>query len=280
MSKNQEPREIKDILDALAQKTSSFSGIWTWINAYIWDIGGILVLALAVMTLIGILFPDQVSGSALQTWVDIFRLGLGWGSLLVIGSLVFLGFWMLKQQANQPSRVAWGRVFAFEFAVFSMIVLLTVLGGHSLNRARTGLDGGLVGWGLTEAISSVIGVVGTGAAALLGFVIGSVIGLDLGDWVRGQIQKLADADQLTTDLSEAGEDRGFDDELAPAEEERGGDEKRQRLPPEFRKQFRVDIKMKNLLNLPRGISVFPRLICSHLEKLIVQMNGISILRLD
>ncbi len=259
MSKNQEPRESKDILDALAQKTSSFSGIWNRIKAYSWDIGGILVLALAVMTLIGILFPGQVSDSALQTWVDIFRLGLGWGSLIVIGSLVFLGFWMLKQQAIQPSRVAWGRVFAFEFAVFSMIVLLTVLGGHSLSRARTGLDGGLVGWGLTEAISSVIGIVGTGAAALLGFVIGSVIGLDLGDWVRSQIQKLADADQLSAEHSEAGEQLGFDNQLAPVEEETAGDEKRQRLPPEFRKQFRVDIKDEKPVKPPQRDQRLPAL---------------------
>jgi len=259
VSKNQEPREIKDILDALAQKTSSFSGIWSRINAYIWDIGGILIIALAVMTLIGILFPDLVAGSALQTWANIFRLGLGWGSLLVIGSLVFLGFWMLKQQVNQPSRVAWGRVFAFEFAVFSMIVLLTVLGGHSLSRARNGLDGGLVGWGLTEAISSAIGIVGTGAAALLGFLIGGVIGLDLGDWVRSQIQKLADSDQYQPEYSQSGEQLAFDDQLDPVEKETDGDERRHRLPPEFRKQFRVDIKDEKPVKPPERDQRLPGL---------------------
>ncbi len=247
MTKNQEPREIKDILDALAQKGSSFSGLWSRLQGYSWDIGGILVLSISVMALIAFLFPGLVSGSALLNWVNVFRLGLGWGSLLIIASLVYLGFWMLLQQGGEDPEVNWGRVFALEGAVFCVIMLLTVLGGHSLDRARAGLDGGLVGWGLTEAVASLLGLFWTGLLALTGAAGGLVIGLDLRDYIQEQLRRVADAAPENEPAAEAASAAAA---LESASQPETLEDRRRRLPPEFRKQFRVEVKEEKAVKPP------------------------------
>jgi len=251
MTKNQEPREIKDILDALAQKGSSFSGLWSRLQGYSWDIGGILVLSISVMALIAFLFPGLVSGSALLNWVNVFRLGLGWGSLLIIASLVYLGFWMLLQQVGKDPEVNWGRVFALEGAVFCVIMLLTVLGGHSLDRARAGWDGGLVGWGLTEAVASLLGLFWTGLLALTGAAGGLVIGLDLGDWIQEQFHRVVSGDADAAPENEpASESAAAAAALESASQPETLEDRRRRLPPEFRKQFRVEVKEEKAVKPP------------------------------
>jgi len=143
----QDPQNVKDIIDALVNKNKSFQGAWNRLRNYSWDIGGILLLVFSVMTLVATLFPSLVEGSVLLRWTNIIRLGLGWGSVFVVLSGIVLGIWMLKQQAGEPYMVTWVRIFALEAAIFCLIALFTVLGGHSITRAREGLDGGLVGWG-------------------------------------------------------------------------------------------------------------------------------------
>ena len=240
MPNKQDPRNVKDILDALTQQGKSFQGIWNRLRNYSWDIGGILLLAFSIMTLIATIFPGLVAGSALLRWTNIIRLGLGWGSVFVVLSGIILGIWMLKQQAGEPYSVLWVRIFALEGAIFCLIMLFTVFGGHSLTRAREGLDGGLVGWGLVEAFSSLIGLVWTGILAFLGAVIGSIVGLGLTDRLRQQISEIQ-GHPTVVELEPTDLDQLSREEKGPSETEKLAPEKRkQRIPPEFRKQFKVD----------------------------------------
>ncbi len=240
MTDKQDPRNVKDILDALTQQGKSFQGIWNRIRNYSWDIGGILLLAFSIMTLIATLFPDLVAGSALLRWTKFIRLGLGWGSIFVILSGMILGIWMLKQQAGEPYSIIWVRIFALEGAIFFLIVLFTVIGGHSLIRAREGLDGGLVGWGLVEAFSSLIGLVWTGILAFLGAVIGGIVGLGLTDRLRQQISEIQGHPAIV-ELEHVGLDQSSTPKKGSSETEKPAPEKRiQRIPPEFRKQFKVE----------------------------------------
>lgn len=242
MTDNQDPRNVKDILDALAQQGKSFQGIWNRLRNYSWDIGGILLLAFSIMTLIATLFPDLVAGSALLRWTKIIRLGLGWGNVFVVLSGIVLGIWMLKQQAGEPYSVIWVRIFALEGAIFFLIILLTVIGGHSLDRAREGLDGGLVGWGLVEAFSSVIGLVWTGILAFLGAVIGGIVGLGLTDRLQRQIAEIQGYPMIPK-LETADIDQPSRQEKEPPGTEKPAPEKRkQRIPSEFRKQFKVETR--------------------------------------
>ena len=252
MTNNQDPRHVKDILDALAQQSKSFQSIWNRLRKYSWDIGGILLLAFSIMTLIATLFPSIVAGSALLKWANVIRLGLGWGSIFVVLSGIVLGIWMLKKQTGEPYSVIWVRIFALEVAIFSLIVLFTVMGGHSLTRAREGLDGGLVGWGLVEALSSIIGLVWTGIIAFLGALIGGVIGLGFTDKVRQQINQIQGQTNLpkldTVDLDQ----ELTQEKESPAKKEPRPEKRKQRIPPEFRKQFKVEASEdKPIKFLPR-----------------------------
>ncbi len=248
MAGNQDPRNIKDILDALANQNKSFQGTWNRLKNYSWDIGGILLLALSIMTLIATLFPGLVAGSALLRWAYLLRLGVGWGSIFVIASGFVLGIWMLRQQIGEPFSVIWVRIFALEGAVFALISLFSVLGGHSLNRARTGLDGGLVGWGLVEAFSSVIGLFWTGVLAFLGAFLGGIIGLGWTNRFKQQLQSMqsesisGEVDQLELDIPA---------ELPVQDPDKLGAKKRKRsVPPEFRKQFKVDARPEGVVDSP------------------------------
>lgn len=245
MAANQDPRNIKDILDALANQSKTLQGTWNRLRNYSWDIGGILLLALSIMILIATLFPGLVAGSALLRWADLIQLGLGWGSIFVIISGFVLGVWMLKQQIGEPFSIIWVRIFALEGAVFALISFLTVIGGHSLQRARTGLDGGLVGWGLVEAVSSVIGLFWTGVLAFLGVVIGGIIGLGWTSRFKQQLQTLQSDPSLQQLELEIPSD------ISDLESPITRTAKRQRsVPPEFRKQFKVDQKSGEKVDAP------------------------------
>jgi S-DNA-T family DNA segregation ATPase FtsK/SpoIIIE len=248
VASNQDPQNIKDILDYLAQKGKSFQGNWDRLRNYGWDIGGIVLIAFSIMTLIATLFPGLVDGSVLLRWTKILSLGLGWGSIFVIVSGFFLGTWMLKLQVGKPSSVNWLRIFALEGAAFSLIAFFTVLGGHSLERARQGLDGGLVGWGLVEALSSIFGLIGTGILVFIGIIIGGFVGLGLSDRVRNKLIGLQqdvvakDLKQTEIDLKK---DNGLQKEKKPKPAKR-----KSSLPPEFRKQFKVGVNEDQPVKAP------------------------------
>ena len=164
---------------------------------------------------------------------------------------------MLKQQVGEPFPVIWVRIFALEGAVFALICLFTVIGGHSLERARQGLDGGLVGWGLVEAVSSVIGLFGAGALAVLVALIGGLIGLGLTGRVRGQLQTLQ-ANSLAGEYSQPELELSMEDELQGRDSSAPAKRKRT-VPPEFRKQFKVDQNTGEILPAPPRAKGLPGL---------------------
>ena len=251
---NQDPRNVKDILDALAQRSQSVKGFWLRMRNYSWDISGILLLALSLMTLIATIFPGLAAGSALLRWTNFIRFGLGWGSIFLVISGIYLGIWMLKKQAGEPSSVIWVRIFALEVAVFSLITFFTVLGGHSLERARSGLDGGLVGWGLVEGLSSVVGLIGTGILSVLGGVIGSVIGLGFTARVREQLDLM----RVGTPPQEMIPEEEVESSTLESESDKPSPPKRKpRIPEEFRKQFKVDAKEDESLVIPPRDTALP-----------------------
>jgi S-DNA-T family DNA segregation ATPase FtsK/SpoIIIE len=150
--------------------------------------------------------------------------------------------------------VIWVRIFALEGAVFSLITLFTVLGGHSLERARSGLDGGLVGWGLVEAVSSLVGLIGTGILAVLGALIGAVIGLGFSGRVREQLDQMrmgsASPDLILQDDPVDIAPDGDAQEPAPVK-------RKSRVPAEFRKQFKVDTPDDKPLIIPPRAQSLP-----------------------
>jgi S-DNA-T family DNA segregation ATPase FtsK/SpoIIIE len=121
---------------------------------YSYDIGGVLALAFALMTLLALF--GLTGGTILTWWARILRSFLGWGSILMVLVIGIAGLVMLRWQTDATQEINWGRVLCLEVAAFSGIALLTIMGGSSVQRAGQGLDGGLVGWGLVELLTMLI----------------------------------------------------------------------------------------------------------------------------
>lgn len=128
-----EPRN--DWLDRLAKLQTHF-------GRFARDVIGVFLLAIASMTFFALLGVSQ--GFVLVAWVKFLAAWTGWGSYLFAISLGWVGFLFLQRDEN----LALGRIIAVELALLFTMALLAVIGGHSLERAELGLDGGQIGWGL------------------------------------------------------------------------------------------------------------------------------------
>ncbi len=151
------------------------------------DIGGLFLLALALMTLIALLFPAWASG-LLAWWISLLRLWFGWGSYWFVLASGLLGLWVLHRPtpgAKIEGRF-WFRLFALEIAAFSSLALLAVTGGFassnlgaSLERADAGLDGGRIGWGMAEMLRLLLDPPGLSARWLLLLILTLIFVLSL-----------------------------------------------------------------------------------------------------
>lgn len=219
----------------------------TRFERFSWDIGGVILLSIALMTLIALLFPQYAQGILISWWSGLLLRWFGWGSVWIISTATVLGLWMLRRRhVFELPQIPWGRILALEAAAFTSLALLSVLGGNSLERAEQGLDGGTIGWGLAELLRIILSTAGLGGqfwqVVLLGllFVLFAASGTGLFRWLAAWARGTsADASASTGApapvLSEA--------PLASQESRSGLLKERRRkppsLPPEFRKNFRL-----------------------------------------
>jgi S-DNA-T family DNA segregation ATPase FtsK/SpoIIIE len=214
-----------------------------------WDLGGVVFLAMAAMTLLALILPGLARGFLISWWSQQLAHWFGWGSVWVVSALVVIGLWMLRRRyAGEFPHIPWGRVFSLELASFSSLALLSLLGGASLERASQGLDGGAIGWGLSELLRLVLNPIGfrlpIWRELLLGFVFlvsiltGTGLLHSLSAWAHKVTTTASRPDlaELATPavVSEAPL-TGQDSQPAP-----DGKKKRPALPAQFRKNFRVE----------------------------------------
>ena len=85
----------------------------------------------------------------------------------------------MQQDRGMFTAKDWRRVIWLEVAAFSIMGLMSIIGGDAIERAEVGMDGGLVGWGLSGFIAILFQGNTTGviccAASFIVFVI-SLIG--------------------------------------------------------------------------------------------------------
>ncbi len=216
--------------------------IWMRFERFAWDMGGVSLLAISVMTLLALVLPKLTGGKLLLWWTNLLQHWFGWGSLLVVMATGVLGLMLLRRRMENAPEVRWRRVFALESAAFIILTLMTLIGGGSLARAEAGLDGGLVGWGLAELIGIILPpVVSIPLLALL-LVSLLVTGLGLGSWLaaRGKRLLAGETQPAIEDLSDPGIS------MAPASHgdsrkgAAGGAKQKPVVAPEYRKKFRIE----------------------------------------
>ncbi len=116
-----------------------------------WDILGVGLLALSIMTLLGLMGLTQ--GALVSLWVTFLRTWLGWGSFLIIALGGVIGLLALWRHFTELPAFNLGRILALEGMCFTLLAVLSIMGGHLIGRADAGLDGGRIGWALAELLN-------------------------------------------------------------------------------------------------------------------------------
>ena len=140
-----------DSPSSIANASLNFLGT---IQRYAWDIGGIVVMVMGLLTLLALL--GLTNGDVVTWWAGLLQRWFGWGSYLFVPIAVAVGFIMLYQRSNALDEIRWGRILTLEITVFAAFTFSAVIGGSSLERASQGLDGGVVGWGLASLLGTFI----------------------------------------------------------------------------------------------------------------------------
>ena len=229
MAKKDTP-ELKDGLEHLSKTNMHF-------GRFASDIGGILVLAFALISFLALLGLTQ--GEFTLPWITFLKTWFGWGSYLVVGLLGMIGLLMLRR-SEEP--LPWGRIFALEVAAFLILGLLAIIGGRSLENVGIGYGGGRLGWGLDQLLSKLISPLGSFLVFFIGTILAIMTGFNL--WYRLEAWLL----RIAGDKTEAVE------EVFVAEEKEGKKtrkKERPKLPPGFRKSLSMPKEKDELPAKPR-----------------------------
>ncbi len=143
------------------------------LGRYWGDLGAVLLLALAALTLVGLL--NLSTGALLSAWASFLRRWLGWGALLVPVALGWLGWVQLMSSLRGTgglAKVRWWRVIAAEGAAFALLGLFNLAIGSNALNAANGHGGGQIGWGLGRLLGSLLPAPADGLALLVLFLSG------------------------------------------------------------------------------------------------------------
>jgi S-DNA-T family DNA segregation ATPase FtsK/SpoIIIE len=145
---------------------------------FIWDITGLGAWTLAALTLLGL--AGWSEGLALSNWTALLLRWFGLGAWLIPVILMFSGKHLLDHPQQDSVRIRWSRLFILELSAIFGLVFLGLLSGTDLSRAEMGLDGGLVGWALSELV--LIFLPSVIAIPLVAFISLFFLFIGLGGW--------------------------------------------------------------------------------------------------
>jgi S-DNA-T family DNA segregation ATPase FtsK/SpoIIIE len=217
------------------------------------DIAGIILLVLASLTLLSII--GLTSGAWLTPWATWLRKWFGIGSVFLVMGFGIVGLFLLRKQSEDFTTRDWGRIIWLEVSAFSSLSLISIVFGHSIERAEAGLDGGLVGWGIAEFFGILLRSLPVGIANfIIGaiFVVLMIFGILFGfGWIGKVILKF---EESLENASESREDilvgqpavivgrKGEEANTVLQQSGPSRSRKTTHIPQEFRKQFKVEIQ--------------------------------------
>ena len=239
-SQGDPPKALRtsDWVDRLARLQTHF-------GRFLWDILGVFLCAFALMTLLGIFGLSK--GSLLEDWVTLLYVWFGWGDLLIVIIAGAGGVLAFRRSVKQVT-IHWHRFIALELAVFLTLALLSSISGNRLSEGS--MWGGQVGWGLAMVAARYIGPIWGGLVilALWGLAVLTGFGLwfPLETWL---LRQAGTEPGGQPGLAFPGIDAHASLEnpiISPLPSDKvvdpsGGEGKKpaQKLPPEFRKSFKV-----------------------------------------
>ena len=202
-----EPRKearskIKDITPGFPLLNSAGS-VWFKFHRFVRDIIGVTLIAISLLILFGLV--GLTAGILISPVIKYIQTGLGWGSIFISILMAFIGLAFLQRQP-EAQKINLSRILAIEGLIFSILALLAVFGGQSLDGAEAGKYGGIIGWGivnlleyfLPQALIPVILLLLVLIFMLWGFGLFQLIGKYLDKWVIAsrELNKSANNNEL------------------------------------------------------------------------------------
>jgi DNA segregation ATPase FtsK/SpoIIIE, S-DNA-T family len=120
------------------------------------DLLGILLISIGLLSYLGLFRLSQ--GFLIDQWTTLIEKGLGWGAYLATGLIIYIGLLILLRRLEKAPHLNLNRLLALEGFIFLSLILFSIFGGFSLERAELGADGGIVGWGLSRMIDKFLPV--------------------------------------------------------------------------------------------------------------------------
>lgn len=156
----------------IVEKTKSF---FRQVKKFSWDLLGTFLILVGVLSLLG--KAGLSRGTLINSWIRFLSENLGWGSYGFALILIYLGIGAYVYSAGKKFPISFGRVIALEGMFFTLLPILSLSNGLSLDRAIAGKDGGTLGWGLAQAVASGLSIPGAliiyGLLFILFLLIGS-----------------------------------------------------------------------------------------------------------
>ncbi len=217
------------------------------------DTAGVGLLAFALMLLFALW---GLTDGVLLAWLaEKLSIWFGWGSVIVIFGIGYLGYFFLRRDTAQ---IKWAQLIGLELASLLTLGLLAIFGGNDLLRAEAGWDGGRLGWGLVALAWQTLGAI---FGSLVIFLLwGLAVMTGFGLWSRLEAWLLALAGEAPVVIAST---------MVVEKEEKAGEEsstktvvpkkKTQPLPPEFRTSLKAQNKKdeKPLKPIQRGDDLPP-----------------------
>ncbi|NJC95930.1 MAG: DNA translocase FtsK [Anaerolineae bacterium] len=211
-------------LDRLARFNQHF-------GRFVRDAFGVSLLAFALMSFLALW--NVTEGALLTPWAGLISLWFGWGSYLIVIAIGYSGFALLRRgQTPLP----WGRLFALELASLLTLGLLAAMQGNSLLRAEAGLDGGRIGWGITELAWRLGETPGTLLLSGL-WLLAVMSGFNLWALLERWLMKVAEENPPPEMVPQP--EVPEEAPVQKKERSRASRKKSSALPPEFRKSLKV-----------------------------------------
>ena len=137
------------------------------------EIGGILLLLVALLTLLSLIPVER--GVLMQRWIDLLRLGVGWGVWLMPICFVGLGLWLIFRGLGRELGVERERPIGAIFLFVLVLALAHLIAGGDDPQALAaqGNGGGYLGYAASNLLESALGT----PAAVLVLVTLSIISL-------------------------------------------------------------------------------------------------------
>ncbi|MCJ7647544.1 MAG: hypothetical protein MUP85_02915, partial [Candidatus Lokiarchaeota archaeon] len=119
------------------------------------DIFGLLFIIIGLISLLNTF--DLTTGKLIDRWVELIFNWFGFGAYLFFVILLLIGAIILLRHLERFPRFDYKKLIILEMQLFSFSALLSSFGGFSASRANSGLDGGVVGWGMARLFRNLFG---------------------------------------------------------------------------------------------------------------------------